>query len=58
MIHGHTHDSSNYDYVSGVPILNANAFYKWKYGLYEIQRFKDSEIKEWKFIKKQFLDFN
>jgi len=37
VLHGHTHDSSHYDYICGVPILNSNAFYKGNYGIYDIK---------------------
>lgn len=37
VLHGHTHDSSNYDFVKGVPICNPNAFYKGKYAMYVIE---------------------
>ena len=48
--HGHTHDSSPLDFVSGVPILTPNAFYKGKFAHYTICQYDDDwKLKKWEF---------
>jgi Icc-related predicted phosphoesterase len=40
-VHGHTHDASHNDTVSGVPVFNPGPLFKGRYGIYTLRKLDD-----------------